>query len=527
MSEDDRPHTYEQSPGGGSHRATSGGGDPHSRDASARPDRAGRDNGGRQSSRAGEPGPRRNGGAPAEPAGRRERPNGGPPGGASAEYPAYDHYSAQPVYRPPGNDRPPEAGAGSGEPVAYDSGLGGQAPVTTRTARGRAARPPGPPRPPRPPRARRSRRGDGGDRPRVKKLRLLIVLIPLGLLAIVSAFFGAVMSITSDLKSLEKSYIQNSGSTNSKLLALDGEQLGLLTDNTNRVLVTGAEIPREMKWAIVSVEDKRFYTNSGVDLKGIARAFVNDVLHRQAQQGASTITQQFVKNALAAQGKRTIFEKLREAALAYHLTRQWTKDKILTEYLNSIYFGNGAYGIESAARTYFGNDPTTSYFNCGTTGQPLCVTNALSDPANAALIAGVVASPTAFDPVRPPRRGARAPKPRAPRHVRAGVHQLCPVPDGADRGASDRPLRAAAAAEGQRAGCRVLHDLGPPAGHQPVRPGEGLRRRPDGPHDARPAAPGSSSGSGRRLPRESERPVRGARRDRQRDRRGPGDVRGS
>jgi penicillin-binding protein 1A len=226
------------------------------------------------------------------------------------------------------------------------------------------------------------------------------VLIPLGLLAIVSAFFGAVMSITSDLKSLEKSYIQNSGSTNSKLLALDGEQLGLLTDNTNRVLVTGAQIPREMKWAIVSVEDKRFYTNSGVDLKGIARAFVNDVLHRHAQQGASTITQQFVKNALAAQGKRTIFEKVREAALAYHLTRQWTKDKILTEYLNSIYFGNGAYGIESAARTYFGNDPTTSYFNCGTTGQPLCVTNALSDPANAALIAGVVASPTAFDPIR-------------------------------------------------------------------------------------------------------------------------------
>src|SRR5206468_389674 len=149
-------------------------------------------------------------------------------------------------------------------------------------------------------------------------------------------------------------------------------------------------------------EDKRFYTNSGVDLRGIARAFFADVLKQQAQQGASTITQQFVKNALAAQGKRTIFEKLREAALAYHLTRQWSKDKILTEYLNSIYYGNGAYGIESAARTYFGHDPTTSSFNCGTTGQPLCSQSALGDPASAALLAGMVASPTAFDPVTHP-----------------------------------------------------------------------------------------------------------------------------
>jgi penicillin-binding protein 1A len=229
-----------------------------------------------------------------------------------------------------------------------------------------------------------------------------MVLVPLGLLAIVSAFFGAVMSITSDLKSLEKSYLKDAGTSNSVMLALDGEQLGLLTDNTNRVLVPSNQIPQMMKWAIVSVEDKRFYTNSGVDLKGIARAFVADLLHRQAQQGASTITEEFVKNALAAQGKRTIFEKVREAALAYHLTRQWSKDKILTTYLNTIYYGNGAYGIESAARTYFGNDPGTSSYNCGTTGQPLCTKAALTDPANAALIAGIVASPTTFDPATDP-----------------------------------------------------------------------------------------------------------------------------
>ena len=105
--------------------------------------------------------------------------------------------------------------------------------------------------------------------------------------------------------------------------------------------------------AVVSVEDKRFWTDPGVDIKGIARAFIADVTGG-ARQGASTIAQQFVKNALAAEDNRTVFEKLREAALAYHLTREWTKKKILTEYLNSIYFGNGAYGAESAARVYFG-----------------------------------------------------------------------------------------------------------------------------------------------------------------------------
>ena len=61
-----------------------------------------------------------------------------------------------------------------------------------------------------------------------------------------------------------------------------------------------------------------------------------------------------MKNALSAQGNRTVFQKLREAALAYHLERKWSKDKILTQYLNTVYFGNGAYGVESAARTYFG-----------------------------------------------------------------------------------------------------------------------------------------------------------------------------
>ena len=105
-----------------------------------------------------------------------------------------------------------------------------------------------------------------------------------------------------------------------------------------------------------------------MDIRGIARAFAADITHKGAVQGGSTITQQFVKNALSAQRKRTLFEKLREAALAYHLTRKWSKEKILTEYLNAIYFGNGAYGVESAARTYFGREP--GHEGCGGPSRP-------------------------------------------------------------------------------------------------------------------------------------------------------------
>ena len=132
-------------------------------------------------------------------------------------------------------------------------------------------------------------------------------------------------------------------------------------------------------------------------MRGIARALVQDILRRDAVQGASTITQQFVKNALAAQNQRTLFQKLREATLAYHLNRKWDKEKILTEYLNAVYFGNGAYGIESAARTYF----KTRHPGCGDAGHLPCAS--VLTPAESALLAGMVASPTRFDPAVNPQ----------------------------------------------------------------------------------------------------------------------------
>ena len=202
---------------------------------------------------------------------------------------------------------------------------------------------------------------DPPGRPRVKKLRFLLILVPLLMLALVSTLFGMMMAVASDLPNLEnrKEY---QDAQNSVMYDIRGHELGVLTNNNRRVLVSYDQISPNMRNAIVAIEDRRFWTNSGVDVRGIARAFEQDLVNKRAAQGGSTITQQFVKNALSAQNQRTLFEKAREAALAYHLTRKWSKQKILTEYLNSIYFGNGAYGVESAARTYFG----TEHAGCGT-----------------------------------------------------------------------------------------------------------------------------------------------------------------
>jgi penicillin-binding protein 1A len=232
-------------------------------------------------------------------------------------------------------------------------------------------------------------------KPKLKKLRFFLVFAGLGALAVISTIFGMMLSVSSDLPSLEN-HAQLRVARNSALFASDGKtvQLARLTGAQNRILDDSGDISPNVKNAVIAIEDKRFYEHSGVDYRGIARAVFQDVLRKRAAQGASTITQQFVKNVLEAQGQRTVFQKLREAALAYHLERQWPKDKILTQYLNTIYFGNGAYGIESAARTYFGAN--TEY-------DPHAERRATNlAPWQAAYIAGMIASPSAYDPVQHP-----------------------------------------------------------------------------------------------------------------------------
>jgi len=204
------------------------------------------------------------------------------------------------------------------------------------------------------------------------------------------------MALAADLPSLENRQ-EFKEARNSELVDVRGRPLGILTSPDNRVLVRSDQISPAVKHAVIAIEDRRFYEHDGVDPRGVARAFVQDVLQRRAVQGASTIPQQFVKNALQAQSDRTVFQKLRESALAFHLSRKWSKEKILTEYLNAIYFGNGAYGIESAARTYFGNEP--AHRGCGTKKRP-CADEL--EPYEAALLAGIIASPSAYDPVSRP-----------------------------------------------------------------------------------------------------------------------------
>jgi penicillin-binding protein 1A len=272
--------------------------------------------------------------------------------------------------------------------------------------------------------------GSSPKKPKLKKLRLAAVIGGLSILAVVSTVFGMLMAVASDLPTLENR-AQYERAKNSVLYAdnfgcrdLDDtskcQQIAKLTGNQNRILVGEGEISPNVKNAVIAIEDRRFYSHKGVDYAGIARAFGQDVLKRRAAQGGSTITQQFVKNALDAQADRSVFQKLREAALAYHLERQWSKEKILTQYLNTVYFGNGAYGIEAAVRTYFGDgdepDERAGADDAGVNYTPP-VQEEQQDPDareavdvaphEAALLAGMIASPSMYDPVAHPE-AARA-----------------------------------------------------------------------------------------------------------------------
>jgi penicillin-binding protein 1A len=267
--------------------------------------------------------------------------------------------------------------------------------------------------------------GPPPKKPKLKKLRLAAVIGGLSILAVISTVFGMLMAVASDLPTLENR-AQYESAKNSVLYAdnfgcrdLDDtsncQQIAKLTGNQNRILVGEGEISPNVKNAVIAIEDRRFYSHKGVDYAGIARAFGQDVLKRRAAQGGSTITQQFVKNALDAQADRSVFQKLREAALAYHLERQWSKEKILTQYLNTVYFGNGAYGIEAAVRTYFGDgdepDERAGADDAGVSYTPPVVEEQQDPdareavdvaPHEAALLAGMIASPSMYDPIAHP-----------------------------------------------------------------------------------------------------------------------------
>jgi len=164
-----------------------------------------------------------------------------------------------------------------------------------------------------------------------------------------------------------------------------------IVDVNNRVLATRGdmsgeviplhELPSYVPKAFIAIEDRRFYEHYGVDPYGIARAAIANILHHGVSQGGSTITQQLAKNLFLTQ-ERTIYRKLQEVLLALWLERKFSKTQILELYLNRVYFGAGAYGIEQASQRYFGKSARHISL------------------AEAAMLAGLVRSPSRLAPTR-------------------------------------------------------------------------------------------------------------------------------
>jgi penicillin-binding protein 1A len=175
----------------------------------------------------------------------------------------------------------------------------------------------------------------------------------------------------------------------SVLLSRDGTRLGMLGASGERLPVSFPKISPVMRQAIIDTEDSRFYHNNGIDYIGILRALKTDVASGDLAQGGSTIEQQLVRN-LYLSPQQTVGRKLTEACLAVQLDRRWGKKRILTAYLNDIYFGQQAYGVEAAAGAFFGVHAKKLSLE------------------QAALLAGLPQAPSAYDPlIRPGAARAR------------------------------------------------------------------------------------------------------------------------
>jgi membrane peptidoglycan carboxypeptidase len=176
----------------------------------------------------------------------------------------------------------------------------------------------------------------------------------------------------------------------SVVYAADGKTaLAELVKDENRQVVRLKDVPKRVRHAVVAIEDDRFYQHHGVDFRGIARAAVANLRSGRVSQGGSTLSQQLIKNIITG-NSRTIDRKLREAMYAVELERRMTKDQILERYLNQAYFGEGVYGVATAARHYFGNRPVRSL--------------TLSEAAS---LAATIAAPENYKPTRKKANVAR------------------------------------------------------------------------------------------------------------------------
>src|SRR3972149_7702534 len=209
-------------------------------------------------------------------------------------------------------------------------------------------------------------------------LKFLFIAVAIILSTIVVIGLVLVIYYTSTLPTLEELTPSQIAET-SKVYALDGSLITEFHAEENREIISFNDISDYIKDAIVAVEDKRFFEHQGVDYRRIIGALIADIRAGEWAQGASTITQQYVKN-IYFNPEKTFRRKINEALIAVQLERHYTKNKILEMYLNTINFGSGAYGIEKASEIYFGIDASEL------------------DLPQSALLAGLARAPEIYSP---------------------------------------------------------------------------------------------------------------------------------
>ncbi|MGF7186827.1 penicillin-binding protein 1A [Desulfitispora alkaliphila] len=217
-------------------------------------------------------------------------------------------------------------------------------------------------------------------RKKINIFKLCIVVFTVLALVAVGLGIGATVGITQNMPEWDPRDLETSRTT--FVYDINGEQVTQLHAGENRVPIGSLDnVPDSLINAFLAIEDSRFYEHNGVDLRALGRAVVANIRGEFGSEGASTITQQLVKNAFLTPDK-TIERKLQEMVLAIQLERRYTKDEILTYYFDWIYFGHGAYGVKAAAQTYFGKE-----LNELTLGE-------------SATLAGLVQRPNALSPYR-------------------------------------------------------------------------------------------------------------------------------
>lgn len=238
--------------------------------------------------------------------------------------------------------------------------------------------------------------GSRGSNGRTKLLAIVLCGLLTGVVIAAAAFpVVAITGLTAKSASDEFENLPSDLATpplpqTSYLLASDGSPITSFYSE-NRTPVPIAEVPKVMQDAMIAAEDARFYAHNGVDMQGIIRAFVRNQQAGDIQQGASTLTQQYVRNVLSYAAntaterrlatEETVGRKMREARYAIAVEKQFTKQQILERYLNISFYGNGGYGIGSASQRYFSKAPKDLSL------------------AEAAMLAGMVRSPSTYDPI--------------------------------------------------------------------------------------------------------------------------------